>query len=86
MEVKGAGAGQSLLFVTNVEDCVIADAAHPLRVREKDGEPRPYVVVRDGLEARLSRPVYYRLVERMVEEGPEAVVYSNGARFVLGRI
>jgi hypothetical protein len=85
MEARGEGTGQALLFVTNVEDCVIADAAHPIRVDDTSGEPRPYVLVRDGLEALLSRPVYYRLIERAVEEGSEAAVYSSGARFVLGR-
>jgi hypothetical protein len=85
MEHKGAGADQSLLFVTNVEDCAIADAAHPIRVTHIDGAPRPYVMIRDGLEARIARPVYYRLIERAVEEDGDAVVYSRGTRFVLGR-
>lgn len=85
MEAKGEGSGQSLLFVTNVDDCVIADAAHPIRVNDVDGRPRPYVMVRDGLEALIGRSVYYRLVERSVEESGEAAVYSGGSRFVLGR-
>jgi len=85
MEVKGAGQGQSLLFVTNVDDVAIADAEHPLRVAGSATEPRPYVLVRDGLEALISRPVYYRLIDQAVEEGPEIAVYSAGARFVLGK-
>jgi hypothetical protein len=84
METKGAGREQSLLFITNVEDCAIADAEHPIRVAHHDEAPRPYVMIRDGLEARIVRPVYYRLIERAVEEGGDAVVYSRGARFVLG--
>ena len=87
MEVKGAGSQQSLLFVTNVEDCVIADAAHPIRVETAaDGEPRPYVMIRDGLEALIARPVYYRLVECAVTEDQDVVVYSNGARHLLGKV
>jgi hypothetical protein len=86
MEAEGEGREQALLFVTNVDDGVIADAEHPLRVLGADLEPRPYVLVRDGLEARLSRPVYYRLVERGVQEGDQIVVYSRGARFVLGAL
>jgi hypothetical protein len=87
MEVKGAGTQQSLLFVTNVEDYVIADVAHPIRVETAaDGEPRPYVMIRDGLEALITRSVYYRLVECAVAEGRDVVAYSNGARFVLGKV
>jgi hypothetical protein len=48
---------------TNVDEIVTLDAEHPLRVEihPDTGEPSPYVFVRDGLEARLSRPVYYEL-------------------------
>ena len=54
---------------------------HPLRF-DRDpatGEPRPYVHVHRGLEARLSRPVYYELVD-LGEETP-ADVESGGADF-----
>jgi uncharacterized protein len=86
MEVKGEGANAHLLFTTNVADHVVADAAHPIRVEDQDGEPRPYVHVRRGLDALLSRAVFYRLVELSVQERGELVVYSRGARFVLGRV
>lgn len=84
MEVKGAGTAAELLFTTNVDDHVVADAEHPLRVAHVDGEPRPYVQVRDGLEALINRPVFYRLVEQAGQEDGELVVYSRGARFPLG--
>ena len=32
------------------------------------GEPSPYVLVRDRLEALIARPVYYQLVDLGVEE------------------
>jgi uncharacterized protein len=84
MEVQGEGRERGLLFVTNVGDAVVADAAHPIRVADTADGPRPYVRVRDALEALVSRPVYYRLVECAVDEGGELAVYSRGARFVLG--
>lgn len=86
LEVKGQGRDAELLFSTNVGDHVVADAEHPLRVDEPAGEPRPYVTVRDRLEALINRPVFYRLVDQALEEGDELVVYSRGTRFVLGRI
>ena len=44
-------------------DAVILDAEHPLRIVATDDGPSPRVLVRHGLEAELSRPVYYELAE-----------------------
>ncbi len=54
----------SLTFTTNVGDTVTAGADHPLRVRidGKTGEPTPYIHIRDQLEARIHRNVFYELV------------------------
>ena len=84
-EVKGSGESTDLIFVTNVEDYVVADGDHALRVAEVDGQPRPYVHVRDGLEALINRAAFYRLVDLAIQEGDECCVYSRGARFSLGR-
>lgn len=65
VEAEGAGPERLLRFETNVGDRVAADAAHPIRV-ERDaatGEPAPYVHVRAGLEARIDRKTFYRLVD-----------------------
>ncbi len=64
LAVQGKGRQQSLAFRTNLDDVVPLDAAHPLRVAENPdtGEPSPYIVVRDRLEALIARPVYYELV------------------------
>lgn len=66
MTIEGAGAAQRVGFRTNLDDHVTADAAHPIRVATDagTGEPSPYVMVRDGLEALIARAVYYDLVER----------------------
>ena len=84
MEAKGSGEGAELMFVTNVEDYVVVDADHPLRVAESGGQPRPYMEVRDGLEALIARSVFYRLVDLGTQEGDELCVYSRGTRFSLG--
>lgn len=47
----------ALTFRTNVGDTVTVDAAHPLRFRTDADGFRPYIRVRDGLDARLSRPL-----------------------------
>jgi hypothetical protein len=65
MEVDGGGAERALVFRTNVDDVVRCDREHPLRFEpEKDtGGIRPYLHVRRGLWARLTRALYLDLVE-----------------------
>ncbi len=82
MDVRGTGVDAQLLFTTNVGDFVIADAEHALTMRGQ----APYLRVRDELDARLTRSVYYRLVDYAAEEQGAAYVYSNGARFCLGSL
>jgi uncharacterized protein len=89
---EGAERAQVLSVRTNVDDIVTLDATHALRIAHdaRTGEPRPYVHVRDGLEARLLRPVFYELVELGREErvGDATVfgIWSKGEFFPLGRL
>jgi len=86
MEVAGKGRDQSLLFTTNCDDHVVASKNHPLRMSANDTGPKPYLMVRDGLEALVVRSVYYRLVELVEDEdADELCVWSEGTRFVLGQ-
>lgn len=79
-------------FRTNVDELVTMDADHPLRIAEcaETGEPIPYVMVRDGLEARLTRAVYYELValgyEEIVNGEHMYGLWSKGTFFPLGRL
>jgi hypothetical protein len=70
LERSGEGATQALNFRTNLGDFVTADAAHPLRIATDPATatPRPYILLRNRLEARLTRPVFYSLVDCGVEE------------------
>ncbi|KUF10638.1 DUF1285 domain-containing protein [Pseudoponticoccus marisrubri] len=64
-EADGDGAAQVLTFHTHVGDRAVAGPDHPIRV-ERDpetGEPSPYVLVRDRLEALIDRKSFYRLVD-----------------------
>jgi uncharacterized protein len=81
-----------LTFLTNVGDTVEAGPDNAIRVAmdPQTGEPRPYLHVRRGLEARINRPVFYELVELAQEqqtpEGPVMGVTSNGAFFPVGPV
>lgn len=83
---SGTGETQMLRFETNAGDAITADANHRLRVAPGDtpGTVRPFLHVRNGLEARLARPVYYELAE-LAEPGPDgaAGVWSAGVFFPL---
>lgn len=88
MEVDGEGTAQRLLLTTNTGDHVLVDAEHALRVENAAGDPDPYVHVRAGLEARLTRPVFYELADLAVssEDDPDLLgVWSAGRFFPLGR-
>jgi len=83
--------GEALRFLTNVGDQVEAGPEHPIRVQtDAAGEPRPYLTVRGGLEALITRPVFYELVELAEERSSagavELGVASNGAWFPIGAI
>ncbi|WP_371346949.1 DUF1285 domain-containing protein [Ancylobacter sp. IITR112] len=89
VEPEGAGEGAPrLVFRTNLDDVVACDRDHPLRVDIRaDGEPRPYVYIRRGLWARLTRAVFLDLAERAearVVDGRRVFgVASGGAFFAL---
>jgi hypothetical protein len=92
LDVAGSGRDQLLRFRTNVDDWIEAGPDHPLRVSEAPGtgEPSPYILVRDNLEALIVRPVYYEMVERAVEgridETDHLGLWSKGTFFPLGRL
>lgn len=68
LDAAGSGPDQVLTFGTNVDDRIVADEAHPIRVVEDaaTGEPSPYIQVRNRLEARIARAVFYQLVDLAV--------------------
>lgn len=63
--VEGTAESQVLTFETHVGDHTTAGPDAPIRiVRDaQTGEPSPYVLVRDGLEALIDRKSFYRLVD-----------------------
>jgi len=79
---------KKICFYTNVDDQVVLSQARPLRLLQrckKDGL-RPYIEVRSGLLAKLSRPVYYELA-KLAEMGPckKFGIWSQNQFFPLER-
>ena len=86
VERHGAPEAPALAFVTNVGDRVVADAEHPITVRydEPGGEPAPYVEVRDGLLALISRSAFLELAGWAEERDGTLGVVSRGTFMALG--
>ncbi|WP_375464678.1 DUF1285 domain-containing protein [uncultured Methylobacterium sp.] len=63
MAVDGDGNGRRISFRTNVDDLVPVDAEHPLRFAQGEaGALKPYLHVRRGLWALVTRALAYDLV------------------------
>ncbi|GLR88734.1 DUF1285 domain-containing protein [Bradyrhizobium iriomotense] len=88
MQKEGEGNHRVLSFRTNVDDWVRCDAAHGLRFEQAaDGGLTPYLHVRSDLWAKVTRALYYDLVdmgeERMVDGQPMFGVESAGEFFAM---
>jgi uncharacterized protein len=84
LKSEGEGRGRSLAFRLNTGDMVVAGPDHPLRLRDGEEGPHPYVEVRRGLDALIARPVYYELAHLALAEGAEPPgLWSRGAFFPL---
>jgi len=80
---------QEIFIRTNMDDVVRLDQQHPLNIviDPDTGEPAPYIEIRDGLKAKLTRPVFYELAEMCVQsDGASDAfgVFSAGEFFALG--
>jgi hypothetical protein len=80
---EGAGEKRRLVFRLNTEELVEAGPENRLRVSEAaDGTPRPYVMVRAGLEALVARSVFYELADLALGEGATPPgLWSGGVFF-----
>ena len=76
---EGEGRDRRIALKLDSGDAVLLGAKHPLTLT-----PTPRILVRHGLEAELSRPIYYELAElALAEAGDPPGVWSNGAFFAL---
>jgi hypothetical protein len=84
--VNAAGE-QRIVFRLNTSEQVELDAAHDLQLATGAGRDlRPYLKLDQGLTAKLTTAVFYRLVDIAEQRGDEIGVTSNAVWFPLGRI
>lgn len=85
MDVAGVGENQVLQITTDMGERVQIGAHHPLRIEQQGEEWIPYVFVRDGMEARLNRNVYYQLADLLMSspDSDRLGIWSDGQFFGL---
>jgi hypothetical protein len=88
MRIENDPRGRLLRFRTNVDDWVACEPGHGLRFeRAADGGLTPYLHVRADLWAKVTRALYYDLVdmgeERMIDGDDMFGVESGGEFFAM---
>jgi len=84
MTHEGAGMDRRIAFRLDSGDALILGRDHPLRIERTANGPSPRLLVRHGLEAELTRPVYYELAELAIGDAQKpAGVWSDGVFFPL---
>jgi uncharacterized protein len=85
MQNEADERGRLLRFRTNVDDWVACDAGHRLRFEmAADGGLTPYLHVRADLWAKVTRAIYYDLVdmgEERVVDGQQMFGIESGGEF-----
>ena len=85
MHSEGEGPDRRIAFRLDIGEALILGPDRPLRIIETATGPSPRILVRHGLEAELSRSVYYELAELALAEANEPPgIWSSGAFFPLG--
>lgn len=87
LEIEGSGEQQKIFIRTNVDDVITIDEEHPVTF-ETDPENeglKPYINIRNGLQARLTRTMTYELLNHLEEnelDGENVLgIWSSGQFF-----
>jgi hypothetical protein len=84
MTMSGQGEQRRIGVTLDSGDALIIGPGHPFSVVETACGPSPRVAVRFGLEAELSRPLYYELADiALAEDHDPPGIWSDGAFFPL---
>ena len=81
-QVRGEPPETDIIFETNVGDLVVLNKEHILWM----AKGKPYIHVRSGLNALLTRNAFYHLTDYGVEKNGQLIIYSSGSSFSLGPI
>lgn len=87
MRINDSGRDQVIVLETNVDEEITVTAHNRLRFEDEAGTGglKPYVRVRDNLEALVVRSLFYDLVAAGVAQGEWFGVWSSGVFFPMQR-
>lgn len=83
MLVEGAGKNQKIAIQTNLAGQMLIGKDHPIRFAHEDDQFMAYVMVRYGLEAKLTRSLCFELADYMVEIDQKFILFSDNQRFAV---
>ena len=89
MDIKGIGSNQIIYFQTMVDTIYALSETYPLRIEMnmETQEPAPYLVLDQGLEAKLNRSGFIDLanlaIEKEIEGGLVFGIWSAGTFHVI---
>lgn len=84
-QYEGEGEHQRIALMTNVDDHLVLGAENPLWMAPRlTGDMAPFCHVRDQLNARIERSIFYHLIELAEELDGSIGVRSSGMFFSLG--
>lgn len=81
MTTEGKDKAREVALSLDSGDALVIGPAHPLSLAGSESDPSPRVAVRNGLEAELSRPVFYELAEIALSEGSDPPGFWSGGCF-----
>ena len=89
VECIDVDGGPAIIFITNTDERIPLDENHAVRIVESlnDEQPRPYLLVRDGLEALISRSAFFDLLNLAEisenNDGYSMTLHSLGKTFTI---
>lgn len=84
-ESSAVNPHQKIRFRTSTDDVFYLDDKHPIRMEKSDfnDDIRPYIPVRNNLDALINRNIFYRLAELAVDNKGTFGLWSCGHFFKL---
>ncbi|MEM5530215.1 DUF1285 domain-containing protein [Gammaproteobacteria bacterium AS21] len=89
LQTKETAQGVEITLVSSTQDIITINGEHGIKLSNDSltNEPFPYVHVRGGMYGKLSRNLYYELVNMAIVDEQQQALYidSAGQRFLLGK-
>tara|TARA_B100000029_G_scaffold431567_1_gene443242 strand:- start:1273 stop:1743 length:471 start_codon:yes stop_codon:yes gene_type:complete len=66
--IKGSSNNRSIIFVTNIDEEIVLSKKNPLFYKLKNKSYIPYIILRKNINAKITRSVYYQLVNKFIKQ------------------